>query len=57
MIAHGWSPLADLEPFDVKNSLKVFLLLAPGAIGAAIDLLLARRDIKLGACSGKKGSE
>jgi hypothetical protein len=44
MITQNWSPVVGLEPFDVKNSFKVFMLLAPGALGAAIDLALTKRS-------------
>jgi hypothetical protein len=42
MIVYNWSPISGLGPFDVRDSFKVFLLLAPGAVGAAIDLFLGR---------------
>lgn len=42
MIVYEWSLVTSLLPFDVKNSTKVALLLAPGAIAAAIHLYLEK---------------
>jgi hypothetical protein len=42
MIVYDWSPVMGLVPFDVRNSAKVLLLLAPGAAGAGIHLLLRK---------------
>ena len=43
MIVYEWSPITGLMPYNVKDSTKVMLLLAPGAIAAAIHLFLEKR--------------
>lgn len=44
MIVYQWSSISNLLPFDVRDSFKVALLLAPGAIAAAIHLYVERTN-------------
>jgi hypothetical protein len=44
MIAKDWQSLAGIQPFNVRDSFAVALLLAPGAIAAGIDWLFFRRN-------------
>ena len=46
MIVYNWSSITNLTPFNVKDSSKVMLLLAPGAVAAAIHLFLERKKSK-----------
>ena len=43
MIVYEWSPVTGLMPYNVKNTSNVILLLAPGAIAAAIQMFLEKR--------------
>jgi hypothetical protein len=44
MIANGWPHIGGVPPFDVRNDLRVALLLAPGLIAAILDWTLFGRN-------------
>ena len=48
MIVYEWAPVTGLLPFNVRDTTKVALLLAPGAIAAAIHLYLEKTVRKKG---------
>ena len=43
MIVNKWPPLMGVLPYDVQDSLRVAILLAPGAIAAIIHVVLEKR--------------
>ena len=43
VIVNGWFPIMDSLPFNVRDSTQVALLLAPGAVAAAIHLYLENK--------------
>ena len=43
MIVFSWSPVSKVTPLNVRNTVNVALVLAPGAIGVLIHYLLEKR--------------
>jgi hypothetical protein len=48
MIVNKWAPLiVGVLPYDVQDSLRVAMLLAPGAIAVVVHLVLEKRKVSL----------
>ena len=52
MIIEKWRSIAGVLPYDVKDGVRVALLLAPGAVAAIVSWVLKRRTIKQGEAKG-----
>jgi hypothetical protein len=61
MIAWKWPSISNVAPLDVRSTLNVVLVLAPGAIGALVHYVLERRlkeaEAKAGASRTSLGND